>query len=285
MSSDAGATTDEVLTIVDETLARRRYFREKQREYRHKLKADAVAIAQEVMHLESIRDRLQVVSMTSVRKASEGPLSWHAIATVFKSEAHRVLTRRQSLVTQMQQFESLKRAMRRFVVMNIPPPMSRRNAWHSVTLVADPSARNRGKEWLAQQMYHNMHEPLALLPAANHEEEFFVLELHESDNDESFTFLERFQFILPGTLASFRRHFESTMRKLLFEKPHEATVVEEVAANTRLSHTTTPDGAFLNTLQGYFVEADRFVMVMRQVENDEVHACHPLQTQWHYLSW
>ncbi|RHZ07418.1 hypothetical protein DYB37_012322 [Aphanomyces astaci] len=248
MSSDAGATTDEVLTIVDETLARRRYFREKQREYRHKLKADAVAIAQEVMHLESIRDRLQVVSMTSVRKASEGPLSWHAIATVFKSEAHRVLTRRQSLVTQMQQFESLKRAMRRFVVMNIP-------------------------------------EPLALLPAANHEEEFFVLELHESDKDESFTFLERFQFILPGTLASFRRHFESTMRKLLFEKPHEATVVEEVAANTRLSHTTTPDGAFLNTLQGYFVEADRFVMVMRQVENDEVHACHPLQTQWHYLSW
>ncbi|RHZ40147.1 hypothetical protein DYB26_014561 [Aphanomyces astaci] len=120
MSSDAGATTDEALTIVDETLARRRYFREKQREYRHKLKADAVAIAQEVMHLESIRDRLQVVSMTSVRKASEGPLSWHAIATVFKSEAHRVLTRRQSLVTQMQQFESLKRAMRRFVVMNIP---------------------------------------------------------------------------------------------------------------------------------------------------------------------
>ncbi|RHY41494.1 hypothetical protein DYB34_013191 [Aphanomyces astaci] len=176
MSSDAGATTDEALTIVDETLARRRYFREKQREYRHKLKADAVAIAQEVMHLESIRDRLQVVSMTSVRKASEGPLSWHAIATVFKSEAHRVLTRRQSLVTQMQQFESLKRAMRRFVVMNIP-------------------------------------------------------------------------------------------------------VVEEVAANTRLSHTTTPDGAFVNTLQGYFVEADRFVMVMRQVENDEVHACHPLQRQ------
>ncbi|RLO04037.1 hypothetical protein DYB28_007186 [Aphanomyces astaci] len=130
-----------------------------------------------------------------------------------------------------------------------------------------------------------MHKQLALLPAANREGEFYVLDLHESDKDESFTLLERIQCILPGTLASFRRFFESTMRELLFEKPHEATVVEEEAANTRLFHTTTPDGAFVNTLQGYFVEADRFVMVMRQVENDEVHACHSLQRQGHYLSW
>ncbi|RHY69839.1 hypothetical protein DYB34_011803, partial [Aphanomyces astaci] len=59
---------------------------------------------------------------------------------------------------------------------------------HSATLVADPSARNLGKEWLTQQMYHNMHEPLALLPAVKNEDEFVQFEFQASDErDDLFT--------------------------------------------------------------------------------------------------
>ncbi|RHZ00442.1 hypothetical protein DYB37_010886 [Aphanomyces astaci] len=153
--------------------------------------------------------------------------------------------------------------------------MSRSNAWHSATLVADPRARNLAKEWLTQQMYHNMREPLALLPALRSDEEFFQFDLEASDEDESFVGLHRKQCILPGTLASFRRFVQSNMRE----------AVEECTANTRLFCTTTADGAFVNSLQGHFVEADRFIVVVRQVEHDEAHACHPMLTQRHYRSW
>ncbi|KAF0775105.1 hypothetical protein AaE_001195 [Aphanomyces astaci] len=58
-----------------------------------------------------------------------------------------------------------------------------------------------------------------------------------------------------------------------------------MTSNTRLFHTITPKGKFVNLLQGHFIEADRFIMVMRQVEHDETFLCHPLQKQQHDMTW
>ncbi|RHY04444.1 hypothetical protein DYB25_012182, partial [Aphanomyces astaci] len=125
MPSNTGAThahTDAMLMIVDKTFARRRYFREKQREHRRKVYADEAAVKAQYEHLQSVLDNLQAGRPSSVapREASDGPLSWHSVATVFKREAHRVLKDRQSLVTQTQEYQSLIQAMQRFAVMNIP---------------------------------------------------------------------------------------------------------------------------------------------------------------------
>ncbi|RHZ22151.1 hypothetical protein DYB37_013013 [Aphanomyces astaci] len=219
MSSNGPASTYDV---AHKTLARRQYFREKQREHRRKLNADrAIAIAQ-CVHLQSVLDGLQAARPLSIAPREEiyGPLSWHSIAAEFKREVHQVLTDRQSLVTQTEEFESLTRAMRRFV-MNIPPPMSRSNEWRSATLVADPMARNLGKEWLTQQMYHNMHEPLALLPAVRNDEEFYQFDLEASDEDKSIVGLERIQFTLPGTVQMFRRLVETNMKAVNFSNCDE----------------------------------------------------------------
>ncbi|ETV64170.1 hypothetical protein H257_18904 [Aphanomyces astaci] len=282
MSSDAGPTTQ---TLSDKTLARRRYFREKQREYRRKLNAEGAAMEAEVIHLQSILDGLQAKSLPSVREARDSILSWHSIAMVFKSEAHRVLTDRESLGTQAQEYRTLIASMQRFVMMNIPLPMSRSNTWHNATLVADPRARNLGKEWLTQQMYHTMHEAFALLPALRSDEEYYVFDVEASDkHDDSFTFVEQIQCTWPGTLASFRRFVESNrMRDVLLDDLHE--VADEVVANTRLLCTTTVDGAFRNTLEGNFVEADRIIIVLRHVDDDEAHSCYPMLRQRHYRSW
>ncbi|RHZ15397.1 hypothetical protein DYB26_015966 [Aphanomyces astaci] len=70
--------------------------------------------------------------------------------------------------------------------------MSRSNAWHSATLVADPSARNLGKEWLTQQMYHNMHEPFALFPVVSYDEDFYQFDFQASDeHGDHFTCMDR----------------------------------------------------------------------------------------------
>ncbi|RHY26331.1 hypothetical protein DYB25_012575 [Aphanomyces astaci] len=141
---------------------------------RRKLNADVEAITEEFVHLQSVLDGLQAIRPPSVapHEASDGPLSWHSIAAVFKRASHRVLTDRQSLTAQTQQYQSLMHAMQRFVVMNVP------------------------------HMYHNMHEPLALLPAVRSDDELFQLDMQAPDDHESITFLERMQYTLPGTVAS-----------------------------------------------------------------------------------
>ncbi|RHY03897.1 hypothetical protein DYB25_013814 [Aphanomyces astaci] len=275
MSSNSAASTYE---IADKIPPRRQYFREKRREYHRKMIADEATIKAQCAHLQSILVRLKTGRTSSkvLREASDGPLSWHSIAMVFKREVHQVLRDRQSLVTQTQELESLTKAMQRFVVTNIPPTMSRSNAWHSATLVADPRARNLGKKWLTQQMYHNMHEPFALFPVVGYDEDFYQFDFQASDElNDPFTWIERIQFTWPGTVQMFRRLIETNMQ----------AVEEEVTSNTRLIHTTTPNGKFVNLLQGHFVEADRLVKVMCQVEHDEAYVCHPLQKQQHVMTW
>ncbi|RHY45654.1 hypothetical protein DYB38_013028 [Aphanomyces astaci] len=214
MSSDTGATAP---TLSEKTLARRRYYRDKQREYRRKLNAEGAAMEAEIVHLRSIRDSLRAMGESPVREASDGPLSWRSIATVFKREAHRVLTDRQALVTQTQEYRTLMQAMQCFVVMNIPLPMSRSNAWYCATLAAEPRARTLGKEWLTQQLYHNMHEPFASFPAVSYDNEFFHIDVQSWDDDDPpFMYMERMQYSLPGTVHMFRRLVESKMQAVLF---------------------------------------------------------------------
>ncbi|RHY11061.1 hypothetical protein DYB25_011410 [Aphanomyces astaci] len=95
--------------------------------------------------------------------------------------------------------------------------MSRRNKWHSATLTADPSARNVGKEWLTQQMNHNMHDPIALLPAVSYDEEFVHIDVQMSDDGEPFMCMERMQYSWPGTVQMLRRLAESNMQAMLFQ--------------------------------------------------------------------
>ncbi|ETV65437.1 hypothetical protein, variant 1 [Aphanomyces astaci] len=289
MTSNTGETnansTDAALTTVDNTLARRRYFREKQRNYRRKVNVDVAIVEAELAHLQSIRDILQASMPPSIapREASDGLLSWYSIATVLKREVRRVLMDRQPLIRQTQRYQYLTKAMQRFVMMSIPSPMSRSNTWQNATLAAEPSARYLGKEWLMQQMYHNTRQALALLPAMTCDDEFFQFDLQVSDQHDDL-FMERIQCIFPGTLASFRRFVKSNrMRDMLFKGPQD--VIEERTSNTRLFHSITTRGAFANILQGHFFEADRFIMVMRQVDDDEMHACDPMLRQWHHRSW
>ncbi|ETV79429.1 hypothetical protein H257_07441 [Aphanomyces astaci] len=286
MSSNRGASTYE---IADKIPPRRQYFREKQREYRRKMIADGATAKAQCVHLQSILVRLQTARLPSMapREASDGPLSWHSIAKVFKSEAHRVLTDRQSLITQTQEFESLRQAMQHFVMMNIQPPMSRSNTWQNATLLADPSARILGKEWLTKQMYHNILEAFSLFPVVSYDDELVQFDLEEDDG--VFTWKEQIQFTWPGTVQMFRRLVETNMLAVNFPHYVEATspyqVVQEITANTRQFHTITPTGNFVNWLQGHFVEADRLIMVMRQVEHDELYICHPLRKQRHDMLW
>ncbi|RHZ21545.1 hypothetical protein DYB37_013820 [Aphanomyces astaci] len=124
-----------------------------------------------------------------------------------------------------------------------------------------------------------MHEPFALFPVVGDDEDFYQFDFQASvEHDDPFTFVERLQCKLPGTLASFRRVEES-------HRMRDTIVTDEVVANTRLFCTTTADGEFINTLQGDFVEADRSVMVLRYVEDDEAHACYPMLRQQHFRSW
>ncbi|RHY00386.1 hypothetical protein DYB25_000300 [Aphanomyces astaci] len=145
--------------------------------------------------------------------------------------------------------------------------MSRSNVWHSATLVADARARNLGKEWLTQQLYHNIHEPFTLLPAVSYDDQDDFVQFDFQASDQPFTCIEQMQYTWPGTVQMFRRLVESNMQAVIFHNHVEMA------------------SSFINWLQGHFVEANRFILVMRQVEHDEAHVCDPVQKHQHYMSW
>ncbi|CAK4922744.1 unnamed protein product [Aphanomyces euteiches] len=58
----------------------------------------------------------------------------------------------------------------------------------------------------------------------------------------------------------------------------------ESAESTKLYRKVTEDGSLFNILNGNFVEADRFVVVFRQIEHDEAFSCEPYR-QRHNMTW
>ncbi|ETV78085.1 hypothetical protein H257_08293 [Aphanomyces astaci] len=225
MSSNGGASTYEA---ADKIPPWRQYFREKQREYRRKRIADG---------------------------ATAGRHPWRRVKQALVRCPGIPLPQR----SKDKPIVPYEGALQRFVVMNIPPHISLSDAWQNATLAVDPSARNLGKEWLTQQMNHNMHEAFVLLPTVRLDEDFVHVDMQMTDD---------------GTVQMFRRVVESNMRVVIYY--YNPIEMAKMTSNTRLFHTTTSEGIFVNTLQGHFAEANRFVaMVMCQVEHDQAYVCQP----------
>ncbi|KAF0730273.1 hypothetical protein Ae201684_012274 [Aphanomyces euteiches] len=86
----------------------------------------------------------------------------------------------------------------------------------------------------------------------------------------------------PGTLQSWKDFFQNHLENLLFRDPTHVSI--ESAESTKLYRKVTEDGSLFNILNGNFVEADRFVVVFRQIEHDEAFSCEPYR-QRHNMTW
>ncbi|KAH9132256.1 hypothetical protein AeRB84_001447 [Aphanomyces euteiches] len=152
--------------------------------------------------------------------------------------------------------------------------------WSCATLLEQPQARKLGKEWLTQQLYHNLETSFQMFSCCGPEEEIYGLDVDVSS--EGFTCVEMMQQIWRGTKDSCWHFFQNHYVDLLFLDPSSVSV--ECTENTKLYRKVTDDGNFFNIFQGNFVEANRLVVVLRQIENDEAFNSERYR-QHHSMTW
>ncbi|KAF0714558.1 hypothetical protein As57867_003804, partial [Aphanomyces stellatus] len=217
---------------------------------------------------------------------SDGALSWHLVAGVFRANSWRSMANRRTLLEQTLANDVLTRNMRRFVSLNLQalPTRPRCIMWQPATLLAQPEARKLGKEWLTQRMYHHTDEALhRSFPAdVSIDQEYAHYDTTVSD-DGSITCFEAVQNIWPSTMDTYRAFLNDHLHMVLFRDP--SNLAMEHVSNTKLFNKLTPKGTLVNFLQGYFVEANRVVVVLRQIEADEAVGTPAYKQQAHFMAW
>ncbi|KAF0685804.1 hypothetical protein As57867_022256, partial [Aphanomyces stellatus] len=191
-----------MLEIVDKVLQRRQYYRDKQRAHRRKLAQESADEDDEIARLRAtIADLQQQLPISALSATgSDGALSWHLVAGVFRANSWRSMANRRTLLEQTLANDVLTRNMRRFVSLNLQalPTRPRCIMWQPATLLAQPEARKLGKEWLTQRMYHHTDEALhRSFPAdVSIDQEYAHYDTTVSD-DGSITCFEAVQNIWP----------------------------------------------------------------------------------------
>ncbi|KAF0697901.1 Aste57867_11433 [Aphanomyces stellatus] len=271
-----------MLEIVDKVLLRRQYFRDKKRAHRRKVAEACEAEEEEISRLQAIVDELERHSPTkAAANPSDGTsLSWSVVAGVFRANSSMSLASRRALHTQTTAHSVLAQTMEQFVLRNLShtSPAS----WKQpATLMVHPEARKLGKEWLTQRMYNHTDAALRCFPDdLSADADFAHFDADVSDG--GITICRVRQDIWPGSVDDFRTFFSHYAHFLLFRDP--SNVVVEHSSNTML-YRRTEDGSLVNFLQGTFVEADRVVVVIRQIEADEAIAPASYRQQHHYMTW
>ncbi|KAF0697900.1 Aste57867_11432 [Aphanomyces stellatus] len=277
-----------MLAIVDKVLQRRQYNREKQRAHRHKMILERAADEAEIVHLREVLAALheQVAMHQADAVGTDGALSWRLIASIFRTNSRRALAQHNSLAEDTNAINAITESMLRFVSLNFPPsPVpSTSTSWHPATLLAQPEARKLGKEWLTQRMYHHTDEVLHRYFPANATLDGDSEQWAHFHVDSSMTFHGVMQDVWPCSMDTFRTFLRHHSHVYHFYYP--ADITTEETPNTKLFYKLNPSGTLLNFLQGTFVEADRVVVVLRQIEDDENQVEAPCpRFQFHCVAW
>ncbi|RHY87869.1 hypothetical protein DYB37_012965 [Aphanomyces astaci] len=173
-------------------------------------------------------------------------------------------------------------------------PSTHRTSWRDFTLLAHPTSRRLGKQWITQQMYHNLDRafmqhgmpPPHPLAVSSPDNMHHSMDLEFSDDGHCFVQKAQKIWSLPleTVVALFRRHTGSMFTLDAFTPVHSqvstlylsiSTQVMQIATeedgNTTL-HVYPPcaSGGFsFSLLCGEFHSHDRTVLVIQQLQGDE----------------
>ncbi|ETV78660.1 hypothetical protein, variant 2 [Aphanomyces astaci] len=200
-----------VLDAVNKVLMRRAYFREKQRSHRRRERDDIHQLRKQAEELETQAQRLRLrvnprrMQSRQPPEDSDGGLSWHAIAAMFRHETRLTLAENADLVKTLRSHCSLLTRMQLWVAHNdkVPstPPTSIR--WEKVMLSDDPAIRKLTKEWATQQMYHNTAAAFQAFPTSFDSNEFSVCDLTVSDLWVNFVDYSQYVWHAPMEVAAY----------------------------------------------------------------------------------
>ncbi|CAK4085429.1 unnamed protein product [Aphanomyces euteiches] len=278
---------DAVLRSVakEKKIWKRGYMRKYMQSHRDRDKREVEQLRQQVTALEHDLERL-----TGPRqdKSSSTILSWRDIALAL-NEAKDEETAR------LDESKRKSQALARLIVdltqwlssptqlpASLPP---HRLSWRNVSLPGSKESRHLGKEWITQQMFHNIERVFmekSMPPPYSLE---WMEELDVEVTDNSWHLDYRFHHVIKGNIedeiakhSKFHRH--SMCQRLTVDAFNPITIntLVETTKHTTLHQMVTSHGEFVNLLCGEFIEPTRAVFVVQQIHHDEaVNLANPRQ--------
>ncbi|KAF0700849.1 Aste57867_8648 [Aphanomyces stellatus] len=307
----------------DKNARRRSYFKEIRRAYRQDEKNERLALLEQITELEKVLGPLALSAGDDKKKDEANMLPWKDIAHALHDDARDVSSQQVALKTQVKDVQMLVWEMRQWVAANTALRVRQSSillclsrgmqrtldnqvpTWRNVTLLANPTSRRLGKEWITQQLYHNTDVIFQRygFPAIDSGET-----IADWDNQSivvdgcDFTVYRR-QVETGDSLADAIAHIDDTLLSVQSTLPTTARTSEvddiltvgthaagcgqskvEIEGSTTLFALVTSRREYVNLLCGEFRSDRRCVFVLQQILDDET-SRHPDYPQRNRMFW
>ncbi|KAF0739183.1 hypothetical protein Ae201684P_012929 [Aphanomyces euteiches] len=259
--------------------------------YRVQNKKDTENLHEQVATLEEELEKLQAMKKASRPQTVSSALSWKDISQGLLESTDQANATNASLKQKLRQYRHLVQEMKRWVVANSAPAMelpAYRPSWRNVSLLSNPESRELGKNWIMQQMYHQIEGTFhqfgfpAWSPTTDNSFNVYHMDFQSSgcvvlshcvQTETDFTF-DQIRAMYQQYLCSI------LMVDCLYPMP-DSTIVEETLTTT-LHRFSTPLER-INLLCGEFFQDDRLVIVAQHIQEDD--AIEPAFRQRHRSFW
>ncbi|KAF0698939.1 Aste57867_10461 [Aphanomyces stellatus] len=264
---------------------KREYIRTFMQEYRGKNKKEKDVLLAQIDRLEArivaYRKKLATGATTRSVPPPESAikaLSWRNVAMAVAELQHETTTEQRALVRRTREYEDIARELKSWVTFSthvMASPSPHRATWRDMTLLAHPTSRRLGKQWITQQMYHNKDRLFEQynMPSSANTQPFNAMEI--DFREHGYFFVQRMASTWHApleTIVELYRHHTGSMFTVDGFYPLDTQVHVEETETTSLHQyaPTETNPMFINLLCGEFRDDDgRCVLVIQQIQSDE----------------
>ncbi|ETV71856.1 hypothetical protein, variant 1 [Aphanomyces astaci] len=272
MQSQAPTDLDvAALEHADKKLKRRRYKRDRMREYTRGRHEEKEALLGQCAALEE-----QVQALQLHRTA---PLTWKEIATALRYAHDADVSKLAVLRSLAIKNTTLLRHLQAWTTLNAPPQVSLSasvSTWHDVTLSGDPSTRLLGQRWITQRMLHHLAAMFQTHEFPSSSGHSFDDLSFDFDGDGHYAAVQRSQFHVPirhDTAVPPPSHaiFDACHRHLaaFLMLPPNVDPMMEVTGHTNMLRVVTSYGEAINLVCGHFHVSPTRYEVRISAANDD----------------
>ncbi|KAF0698937.1 Aste57867_10459 [Aphanomyces stellatus] len=290
-------------------IRKRGYMRTFMQVYRGREKEEVESLKRQVEDLElELARRLHAKQLAPGSGDSGAELPWRDVAAAMEEMHHDGILEQRALEVESDDVRTVAFDLHGWVASFSRPstsPNPRTQTWRDVTLLSHPRSRQLGKQWITQHMYHNADRVFALQECPPTQTTIINNTWDIDFSGDCYYVVERghvdWNMPLENVRSMFRNHMCSMFTLDSF-CPLTTHTLTETSDNTVLhqlvppsSHAMYarypggPDAAaaaqYVNLLGGEFNQADRSIVVVTQIQDDELIApCGDL-TQRSRMTW
>ncbi|KAF0704606.1 Aste57867_7306 [Aphanomyces stellatus] len=270
MANNSAGIDQEVLALLSEKLSQEEKHARYMVHYRKTRKAEVAQLKQTFQELERLR--------TMLKQRPPRILPWRQVAKALADARELGEAQQKALVAQLRMHSELLRTMVEWVELNTPIQMpldAQCMTWRHVSLPNDPTTRRLAKEWITQQMLHNMDVMFHRhgFPAWDSNDVIDDADVScEFGNDVGYTMvIKRDYKTATLSLADYRTYIHSTFR-MQYTMPNYAAdmpLLEDSIDGETRQVVVVSSNELTNVVFREVMTTDRYVFIVQQIQDDQ----------------